>query len=155
MKSRRLIVAPEAREGDGSNFYACSGRGQAGRGRCPLWVKSGHVQGKKECLLYPRKRTSWFAKDVCWRSSTPTNFSPCTDSSSQNIILSPPTMGIDHADPEESSRSLQSRPEATIRSLTDGPSSSSVSRSRRPCSQTPPTFGGPNVGPERAMSAGR
>ena len=24
---------------------------------CPLWVKSGHVQRKKACPLYPRKRT--------------------------------------------------------------------------------------------------
>ena len=28
-----------------------------GDGRCPLWVKSRHVQRKKSCPLYPRKRT--------------------------------------------------------------------------------------------------
>ena len=26
-------------------------------GRCPLWVKSGHMQCKSTCPLYPRKRT--------------------------------------------------------------------------------------------------
>ena len=25
--------------------------------RCPLWVKSRHVQRKRSCPLYPRKRT--------------------------------------------------------------------------------------------------
>ena len=27
------------------------------RPKCPLWVISGHVQRKKACPLYPRKRT--------------------------------------------------------------------------------------------------
>ena len=27
-------------------------------GQCPRWVKSGHVQRKKTCPHYPRKRTS-------------------------------------------------------------------------------------------------
>ena len=27
------------------------------RPQCPLWVISGHLQCKKECPLYPRKRT--------------------------------------------------------------------------------------------------
>jgi len=26
-------------------------------GRCPLWVKSRHLQCKTACQLYPRKRT--------------------------------------------------------------------------------------------------
>src|SRR5262245_56335111 len=34
-----------------------SGPRSVERGRCPLWVKSGHVQCKRACPLYPRKRT--------------------------------------------------------------------------------------------------
>src|SRR5262245_25705859 len=47
MNSRRLIVAPEAGTTDRSNFHAYSERG-----RCPLWVISGHVQCAKGCPLY-------------------------------------------------------------------------------------------------------
>jgi hypothetical protein len=37
------------------------GIGNPGQTECPLWVKSGHVQCKRACPLYPRKRT--FAAD--------------------------------------------------------------------------------------------
>ena len=32
--------------------------------RCPLWVISGHLQCKKACPLYPRKRTCAVHRDV-------------------------------------------------------------------------------------------
>src|SRR5262245_21119814 len=43
-----MMVAPEAGTTDRSNFHAYSERG-----RCPLWVISGHVQCAKACSLYP------------------------------------------------------------------------------------------------------
>src|SRR5215831_12608061 len=36
--------------------------------RCPLWVKSRHRSTSSQCLLYPRKRTSFiFQRDVACR----------------------------------------------------------------------------------------
>ena len=31
--------------------------GKNSKSRCPLWVKSRHVQRRRSCPLYPRKRT--------------------------------------------------------------------------------------------------
>ena len=36
--------------------------------RCPLWVKSGHVQCKRPCPLYPRKRTLQCVCPLCANS---------------------------------------------------------------------------------------
>ena len=64
MNSRRLIASPEAK--DKASYWLKPGfcRGQA---PCSLWVKSGHVQCKKACPLFPRKRTCATPKtDVCF-----------------------------------------------------------------------------------------
>ena len=55
MNSRRCIasLARWKEHGAGSNYHAGSVSGN----RCPLWVISGHLQCKRACPLYPRKRT--------------------------------------------------------------------------------------------------
>jgi hypothetical protein len=52
--ARRLRDAtlPEAWTADRSNLYA-----YFGRGRCPLWVKTRHLQCTNPCPLYPQERT--------------------------------------------------------------------------------------------------
>ena len=60
-------------------------------GQCPLWVTSGHMQCKKACPLYPRKRTCAAHKPMsakCQKRTssnyqlapqyTPINFNPAT-----------------------------------------------------------------------------
>ena len=50
MNSRRCIAPGRTTPFAMLNYYA-------DQGQCPLWVKSGHLQCKTSCPLYPRKRT--------------------------------------------------------------------------------------------------
>ena len=52
MNSRRLIAPPRLQ--DRASYRI---KQQRWKGPCPLWVKSRHVQRKRSCPLYPRKRT--------------------------------------------------------------------------------------------------
>src|SRR5262245_5376865 len=61
INSRRLIVTPEAWTADRSNFYA-----YFGRGRCPLWVISGHLHCTSPCPLYPQERHRLRFWHVCF-----------------------------------------------------------------------------------------
>ena len=62
MNSRRLIASPEAQDTASYRLKPALGRGTLRR-RCPLWVISGHMQCKKACQLYPRKRTLRHSSD--------------------------------------------------------------------------------------------
>src|SRR5215831_842914 len=75
IKSRRLIVVPEAQETTSYRLKLVLRRGTGTRAvyahECPLWVKSRHVQCNRPCPLYPRKRPRK-------RTSEPARVSPST-----------------------------------------------------------------------------
>jgi hypothetical protein len=53
MNSRRLIGAPRLKREPSYRQTLVRWKGRT----CPLWVKSRHLQRKRSCPLYPRKRT--------------------------------------------------------------------------------------------------
>jgi len=55
MNSRRLIASPEAQDKASHRTKLAYWKGLVERpGKCPLWVKSGHVRRKRRCPLYPQ-----------------------------------------------------------------------------------------------------
>src|SRR5262249_12127495 len=81
MNSRRLILAPHT-----SGHRSGSKLHWESPCRCPLWVKSGHLQRTSSCPLYPRKRHQTRHMGMSARAKS--RLMPCSKKDRYSITLS-------------------------------------------------------------------